>query len=359
MNLENTETTPGLEENSQRSYYLIRSCKKIPFENEVVGIGYGEMEFHRYQDGDAIIKEAPNKITWSLGRRANQIRRFKAIRKGDVIVFPFNDTMVIGIAKGEECYDPTYSRDNGSNQHRVAFLRNSGGKVLQIPRVNLSEALQRRFKIRIAVANLDEFRNELDAVIADHKAGRSYSWMAARKDKDAELEESTKAYLLNQIRWGGTGIATGGIGLEHLVKELLEISGFEAKILGTRSFSGLADADIKASRNDIFHPEGKEEFLIQVKHHDGKTGLWGQQQLAEIKKDQPEKFAGIRLVLITSGKVDETDDRFFDFAEENSITVLSGEKLVDWIFDSVDRLRPETRLRLGISKVPQMIRCGS
>jgi len=108
-------------------------------------------------------------------------------------------------------------------------------------------------------------------------------------------------------------------------------------------------ADIKASKTDILR---SDVFLIQVKHHEGTTGSWGQQQLSEIKNQQPDEYGDYQLVLITSGIIRAEDK---DSAKKNDITLLDGNDLAEWLFSSIDKLHPDTRHLLGISQVPQML----
>jgi restriction system protein len=347
----NNEPSTATENNSgsDKHYYLIRSRRSIPFEDGVVGVGWVDAEFCKHADGEAIIQKLKQEWGRDVGRSANQIRRFKAIRKGDIIVVPSWGTIAIGIATGEESYDPKSYDADGANQHRVDFYRDSERKVCLIPRANLSEALQKRLKIRITIANLNEFKSELDVLVASQQEGKTYSWTAEIKRQEEDLQTKTKTKLLNNIRRGRTGLASGGIGLEQLVKELLLIDGFTAEILGKRAFPGEGDADIKASKTDMLTAD---DFLIQVKHHDGTTGLWGQQQLMEIKKLQPEEYKDCKLALVTSGDV--SDENKVN-AIENDITILDGNDLVDWIFSSMTKLDTETKRRLGISEVPQIM----
>jgi restriction system protein len=332
----------------ERNYYLVRSCRNIPFEDGVVGVGWDDMAFHEFSDAEALIEHMVA-TGWNLGRNSNQIRRFKSIRQGDVVVVPYWGTVAIGIAKGEEHYDEKYYDQNGCNQHRVEFQRDSEGTVRLVPRENLSEALQKRLKIRITIADLAEFHTELDVLVANHEAGKTYSWTAEIERKEEELKDEMKQQLLNHIRWGKTGLASGGVGLEHLVTELLRIDGFTAEVLGKRAFPGYGDADIKASKTDMLRAD---EFLIQVKHHDGATSIWGQEQLMEIKKLQPEEYGDCKLALVTSGDVSDQDK---DRAKENDITILDGKDLVEWIFSSLESLDADTKRRLGISEIPRII----
>jgi restriction system protein len=333
-----------------RNYYLFRSCPNIPLKDDVVGMGWDDLNFCEFDNADEIIRDIVQVRKWNIGRKANQIRRFKAIRKGDVLVVPYRgSTVAIGEAMGEELKNPVYCGQDGSNQQRVRFLRNAAGEIMLLARSNLSEALQKRLKIRIVIADLAEFKDEIDTAFAKLKAGEIYSWTDGVAQKAQSLEDNFRRQLLINIQRGKTNLRSGGIGLEQLVKELLIIDGFAAVVLGKRTFQGSGDADIKASKTDWL---GTNEFLIQVKHHDWQTGRWGQEQLLEIRKLMPEQYRDYRLVLVTSGKVSD-DDKIF--AKENEITILDGDDLVGWIYESIDKLDPKTKAALGISGIPQLL----
>lgn len=333
-----------------RNYYLFRSCPGIPLEDGVVGMGWDDLRFCEFATAEEIIKEIVQVKKANIGRGANQIRRFKAIRQGDVLVVPYKgSTVAIAEALGEELNNPAYRGQDGSNQQRVRFLRAASGEVMLLPRPNLPEGLQRRLKIRITIADLAEFKDEIERALAKLKAGEIYSWPDEIAEKAQALEDVFKHQLLNNIRCGKTNLRTGGIGLEQLVKELVTIDGFTAVVLGKRTFKGSGDADIKASKTDWL---STNEFLIQVKHHDWQTGRWGQQQLLEIRKLMPEQYRDYRLVLVTSGKVSDDDK---SFAKENEITILDGDDLVGRIYESIEKLDPRTKAALGISEVPQIL----
>ena|ERR1700736_1090592 len=339
--------TQLLEETREgKNYYLFRSCRGVPLEDGVVGMGWDNVKFCEFDNAEEIIKD----IGLDVGRRANQIRRFKAIRRDDVLVVPYlGGTVALGEAVGEELNNPTYRGQDGCNQQRIHFPRDASGKVRLLPRQNFSEGFQKRLKIRITIADLAEFKDQIETALEKLKAGKIYSWTDENARKVQSLKDSFKDQLLKNIRGGKTNLRSGGIGLEHLVKELLIIDGFNATVLGKRTFEGYGDADIKASKPDRLCTS---EFLIQVKHHDWQTGRWGQQQLLEIQKLMPEEYRGYKLVLVTSGTVSDEDKKF---AEDNDIKILDGDDLVDWISESIKKLEPETKAALGISEVPQIL----
>ena len=167
-------TSPMTETVDNKQYYLVRSCRNIPPENGVIGIGWDNFRFCEIGDAEQIIRTIKNAT--HIGRWSNQIRRFKAIRKGDLIVVPYSGgTVLIGEALGRECYDENYSGKDGCNQHEVHFPLNSSDKVNLLPRRELSGGLQSRLKVRITVADLAEFQDELDRVFNTLKAGGTYS----------------------------------------------------------------------------------------------------------------------------------------------------------------------------------------
>ena len=333
----------------ERNYYLVRSCRNIPLENGVIGIGWDDVKFCDFPNAEEIIKNITQVLKWNIGRHSNQIRRFKAIKEGDVVVVPYWGTAVIGVALGKELHDPKYYGQMGSNQQQVRFPRDASGKVKLIPRGSLREGLQKRLKIRITVADLREFKDDLDAALSKLEAGDAYSWSSGNEQKLEGLEQAFKKTLLEHIRTGKTGLKSGGTGLEHLVKELLDIDGFnDVSVFSKKAFKGSGDADVWASKTDVLRTD---EFLIQVKHHDGKTGDWGLKQLLEIPKLMPE-YADCQLVLVTSGDISEENS---NFAEENDITILDGTDLVEWICRAIPRLSSKTKAVLGISGIPQIL----
>lgn len=289
---------------------------------------------------------------WDLGRNSNQIRRFKSIRAGDVVVVPYWGTLAVGIATGEALYDGNYYGKDGCNQLRVVFPKDAHGKVRLISRSDVSEGLQSRLKIRMTIVSLAEFQPELDSLLAKTQAGESYSWSAEIVTREQGIQAEAKRQLLTNIRSGRTGLKAGGIGLEKLVRDLLIADGFSADILAKTAFPEYSDADIKASKSNKLRDD---EFLVQVKHHSGVTGDWGQQQLKQIKQLLPEEFADFHLVLITSGEVDTKEKARAEADKDFPITILDGSDLVDWIFETLALLSTETKTRLGISMIPQIL----
>ena len=333
-----------------RKYYLVRSSKSLPLESGLVGVGWDDFPFKDFgSNGDELV-EAMRAANWDLGRSSNQIRRYKDIKAGDLIVVPTWGAVAIGEATGEEVFDDSepYCSNNGSNQHRVRFPMDGKGKVRLLPRTALHEDLQRRLKIRITIADLGEFAAEIENVYSSLCQGGTYS-----RDAEVEAQEvcrinAFKDALLANIKAGRTGLQTGGVGMELLVRELLEADGLEAMGLSKQHFgSSTADADIVASKT---HALGTQQFLVQVKHHEGQSDD-GVQQLLAIHTDFATEYGDHELVLVTSGTLPREAR---ELATKNNIILKEGQDLAQWILDSLPKLTRETRNKLGIMNVPSL-----
>lgn len=339
---------PDVPNPHMRSYHLFRSPAAIPLEQGVVG--YGWPQVFKGRDAETIIRD----IDTHIGRHGNQIRRFKSIREGDLLVVPCHGGIAVGRALGREKRDET-APTNGKNQQEVEFPKDAAGQVLVVPRHHLPEGLQKRLKIRASLADLGAFKNEIENIYNELLTGVVYDYKSKVAKQDESLENKAKQTLLHNVRKGRTGLRSGGIGLELLVKELLEIDGYEdVKILPKNAFrASSADADIEASRYDRLCPENKLLYLVQVKHHDGVTSDWGVRQLEEISNSKrASQFTDHFLVLVTSGEVSEETKTS---ATEKGITILDGTELIEWIWESIPNLKSDTRLTLGISIAPQII----
>lgn len=329
----------------EKKYYLVRSPHDL-MNDRAVGIGWGGIRFEDFKDIDALLEEV-GKTGW-LGRRSSQLRHFKAIKKGDVILVPLPWHVAIGVATGEEKYDEKFVAQNACNQKSVEFLKDAQGKVRLIPRTEFQLPLQSRLKIRITVADLTGFAEDIENVKRRTEAGTSRQDEAMLKEQEEGLR--FREVLLENIRSGkNTYLEAGGAGLENLVKELLLTSGYStAEISGKRAYKGAGDADVVASR--LAWP-CDELLLVQVKHHQGTTGTWAMSQLKEIRETM-EGYGDHQLVVVTTGVI-RPEDRAAAGVDE--IDVVDGQELVQWIYESIPKLRPETRAKLGISEVPRFV----
>lgn len=150
--------------------------------------------------------------------------------------------------------------------------------------------------------------------------------------------------MLSRLRSGSTTLKSGGYGLEVLIKELMELEGYSAHIVAKNKTSDISDVDIEASRAD---PVSSNRVFIQAKHHRGETSDWGIRQLSAIEEDEH-----IDKWLITTAFV---SSQTLELAQDKNVSVMDGEKLVDWIYDRINELSPSTKEQLGVGILPQVI----
>lgn len=323
--------------------YLVRTEREF-VNKDIVAIGWSWVDFTQHTNANEIISV----IGQHIGRWGNQIRRFVGMKQGDVVVVPLYKSVAIGIATDEMFYSAENKPNDRSNQRGVKFLKDGKGKPLLIPRTLFDGAFQSRLKNRITVSNITEFKAQLEEHIRDLNLGKILSSNEKANEKIKKLEDDFKQTLLKNIRNGKTRLQAGGVGLENLVKELLHIHGYEADVLSKRAFSSFADADVIASKSDGFV---ETKLLVQVKHHHGVASKWGIQQLEEIKNQDKGDYSDYQLMLITSAAVSEN---LRIYADERDISIIDGDELVNLIFDSINKLSDETKIKLGICEVPQI-----
>ncbi|MBQ7134517.1 MAG: restriction endonuclease [Ruminococcus sp.] len=322
-------------------YYMVRTHD---ISDNYINIGWGKVNLVDHNsDFDKLKKQICDIylngfIATSAGRTLNQIKRFIDIKPYDIIVVPHGNSIRIATVKNK-----LYKNNEFGNIIEVEFYKDKNGNIKSVPRNELTEKLQRRLRVRgCTVANYQEFSEEIKKIASTE----DYSF---KNDIDTQIEnkiEQFKHELLNRIQTGETHLQGGGIGLENLIKELLEIDGYgDVKIIPKNKYSGIADADIIAHKNDILI--GDTYTLIQVKHHNGITDKHGLEQLISINNG--EEYYYDYKVLITSGELADSTRKL---AEENDIKYLQGIDLVNWIYDDLNKLSRDTKIKLGISVAP-------
>jgi len=338
--------------------YMIRAMGseqedfEVFFQNSVVAVGWSRIDFTAFRSPDELTK-AVEEVYYNdgntdprvVGKKKNEIRRFKGIRKDDKIVVPYWSSIRLATASGEEKFSAHDGeiRDLG-NQRVVSFLRDVNGDYLTIPREHLSEGLQRRLRVRgSTVADLAEFAEEIARLFE----GEAYTSTIYRVQNEQEKVFKTK--LLAALQSGKSALRAGGVGLEHLVAELLQADGYVAKIQAKNRFPDMGDADIEAVRDDHVT---SVKLLVQVKHHSGQSNEWGAKQLSSILEAEPDLFAEYKLVLVTSGNASGELSRLCDAKD---IILITGTQLVDWVMDNLKHVSPKMRNDLLISNVPQII----
>lgn len=347
------------ERTDETGYYMVRAMDgsdedfRVFFENDAVAVGWSRVDFTEYDDpseaAEAMVQryyDDGETVPQVVGRKRNEAKRFAGLEDGDRIVVPYGQSVRLAIAKGEATYDPdapgTWTM---ANQHLVDYVEGPDGLV-SIPRSDLSNVLQRRLRVRgMTVSNLAEFADEIERLFEEGEQGAG---LARAADIEEQKADAFTTEILRRLREGEVYHDAGGRGLEELVAELLTIDGYQTKILPKQAFEGRADADIRASKSDRFYDT---TLLVQVKAHKGTAGSYGVEQLEELRRLHEEE-EGAQLALVTTASADE---ELRDRCDKEDITLMEGEDVADWIRESLEDLDGETRWRLGISEVPELL----
>ena len=305
------------------------------------GIGWGQFQLRNFTTADEFYEHLDS-TQQSVGRSGNQLRRFIEVKQGDFIVVPAPARIYIGIATGEKqfCADKPW----GENQIEVTFPCDAENEPISIARTDLKQGLQSRLRIRLTVADLDYFRDEIIERYNDIKNNVSSGALSKINEKAGEKLEQFKAKLLDNLRNRNHYLEAGGQGLEHLVKELLEIEGYTAVIPSKQSHEVGVDVDIEAhSRNPFI----TQELLVQVKDHVGYTDKHAIEQIAKVKKEDD----CYRWVVSLADFSKDAKDCAVKF----NVKLMSGAEFVDWLAERWQDLSPTTQQKLGIASVPQLV----
>ncbi|GAB2991741.1 restriction endonuclease [Psychrosphaera aestuarii] len=325
---------------TDKNIVLVRSPSELITDN-LAGYGWGQANFSAFDSINAICDYlASNGIV--VGRHRNQMKRFYELKNGDVVVIPVHRAIVLGKVQGAKSYGQGIQY--GENRVSVNYFKDEQGSVIRIPRSKLSQGLESRLKIRMSIASLNDFRDEITEYVSQLETDNKVCFDSIFQQKKDAAIESFKQNLLSNIVNGNTTLKSGGCGLEQLVKELLEIEGYTAHIEAKNQSSDISDIDITATRND---PVSSNRVFIQVKHHKGNTSDWAVKQLVDIDEDEHhDKW------VVTTGRV---DDSTISLASEHNIKVMNGEDLIDWVYNRIGHLSPKFKEQLGISILPQII----
>lgn len=339
-----------------RNYYMVRAMAsededfKVFLDNSVVAVGWSEVDFTKYSNSDRL-REKVNEVYYlgkdkspiKVSQNLNEVARFKDMKKGDYIIIPYNSDILIAVVEDGEIYSKKDEVRDLANQRKVSY-RYYNNELLKISRNELSEGLQRRLRVRgMTVNTLFEFKDEIETIFSR----QSYSYTHEIKMREEQELNELKEALLQNIQNGNTNLQTGGIGLEKLVCELMQCEGYDAKVLAKTKFSGKADADIQAIKEDYFM---SKKIFVQVKHHSGFSGKEGIQQIIDVL--QQEQYMDYDGFFITSASV---DDETRQFAKDNNIEVMDGKALVELITNNMEKLPVTTLRSLGISLRPHLI----
>ena len=325
---------------------LMVRCSLRAVNEGYVGYGWSKVDFSQYKDTKALFEAFKQHYPNGIGRQKNNIQRFFNLKEGDIVIVPSSQSVSIGVVKGEKAFKPEWIQDYACNLVQVEFYK-VRGRILKIRRDQLNQQLGSRLKLRSAIANLNEFESEISRVIDSiKKTGEAYRHSSYFSEQIELAEQKFRKELLQSICKGTTWLKPGGMGLEKLIKEMLELNGYTAKIKSKKQSPDISDIDIEAEKVERF---SETYLLIQAKHHRGETNGHGLKQLIAYKKNNDVAY---QKWLITTAKVSDENKQL---AKQNNIEIMEGEELVGWIYESLPFLSEETKQALGIVEIPSLL----
>ncbi|MGY0216572.1 restriction endonuclease [Endozoicomonadaceae bacterium StTr2] len=332
-----------------KKYILVRSPRTLIAQGEV-GYGWKRVDFSAYEAFTDLVTKGFKEGDYQIGRRRKQVKRYYDLKQGDIVIVPVSRAIAIAEVEGTKTYHPETLDGDSANRSKVSFLKDSNGNSF-IARKLLSSRLQSRLKIRMAVADLGEFSDEIDKHIAALHEGKIHTWSNEIQKHEENQEREFREKLLARLRSGkDLALEAGGYGLEKLIAEILEANGYATQICAKNQSSGIEDIDIEASRQNGLTND-TEKLYIQAKHHRGITGITGLKQLKEFGTANDEATF-VRKVLVTTA--DLTESLKAD-AVKHDVVTIEGEGLVKWIYSNLDKLSPQTQAKLGILNIPRLI----
>ena len=334
---------------NEQNIILVRSPRELINQNQI-GYGWEGIDFSSYVTVNDLIEIGFKEQGYNLGRKTKQIKRYYNLKENDIVIIPVSGAIAIARVEGTKSFLKNPSEKYSNNRIKVKYLSNSEKNIF-IPRNSLTTALQSRLKIRMSIASLNEFKDEINKHIASLDKGEIHTWAKEVEEKESKAIDLFKTELLKRLKNGkNVGISSGGYGLEKLVKELLEVSGYQARISAKNASSGIEDIDVIATKTNELTSD-VEGLFIQVKHHSGRTSDWGIKQLIAYDISE-EDYAFYRKILITTGNINDIDKKL---AQDNEIIIIEGKSLIDWIYDNIEKLEVSTKVSLGITSRPSLI----
>ncbi|GHA64100.1 restriction endonuclease [Photobacterium aphoticum] len=332
-----------------KQYLLIRSPKAL-IKESTVGYGWSKVNFSEYTTASALLKHGFSEKNINIGKKRKQITRYFNIKQDDLLVIPTTKAIILAIASGNKSFLATPLQPNTHNRIHVDYIT-TDGEIVYIPRSNLSNALQKRLRVRTAIVDLSDFADELNEHCQALSNGTLLTWNDKVISLQTDAENHFKKTLLNRLQKGtDTAIISGGEGLEKLIAKILNINGYEAVIPAKNQFQGITDADILAERHNELTGD-REQLIIQVKHHKGQTSDKGVRQLIDYPTNNDD-YRFHRKLLITTGSLSEEVQ---SLAEQHDIATLDGEEFIEWLYDNISLLDKSTLSMLGVFIGPSLI----
>lgn len=328
------------------SYLLIRTPLKV-VKQDKVGYSWKKVNFSQYQSANDVINAIKGNYENGIGRKSNMIKQFFNLKKDDIVIVPLPKSIAIGIVTGDKDYNENFANDYASNLVAVKFFRDIQGNILRISRKSLTTKLETRLKIKSTIANLNDFADEIQQIIANIQANGSYLQDSLLLQKQEEAIETFKSDLLSAIIKGNVKLDAGGKGIEDLTAELLKLEGYQANIQPKNAISGLADVDVIGIKTDAFV---NSTLLIQVKHHQRTTDNHGIKQLIAYDDNN---FENPTKILITTAQVSQKTQ---DLANKHNIQIIDGKGFIDIMYPHISKLPEKFKNQLGIIEIPTLVK---
>ncbi len=358
-------------------YYVVRMANNehlfVP--KSVVAVGWSGIDFSSYDDTEKLCDDVRNRYYLDsspqlAGRKIGEVRRFKSIKKEDILLVPCYRGFYIAKSTGNFIYNIYSSSEDRANQLIVDYIVDDNGNPMVFNRYDKSTALSSKLGIPgFTVLEIweNEIISEVDELVAKKKDASYISKIITEENnKLLMFKNSIKEVLPNYKK---IGLEAGGIGFEKLLKSLLEADGFSAKILSKQvGGSGTADADILATKYSQLGDEFSSVLYIQAKHYTGESDN-GIDQIVSFKEkinndnvDGKAKVAtedgemsvsvnDIKYVLVSTGTF---TDYVIDKAEQENITLIDINRLSEMLYEMMDSI-PEILHSLGYVKTYQHI----
>jgi len=143
---------------NDKNFVLVRSPKELIEKGQ---IGYGwEVDFSKYDNANSLIEDIDKKC--GIGRKRKQVERYFNLKENDIVIVPLSGAIVIAEVIGEKSFQLNPDIKFSENRVTVEYLSDKEGGVYYIPRKSLSTELQSRLKLRMSVASLNDFSEEIE-----------------------------------------------------------------------------------------------------------------------------------------------------------------------------------------------------
>jgi hypothetical protein len=327
-----TETKP-------KNAFIVRVKKgqSVALEKNVIGIGWGKVQgmdtFADEQLSWEQVKERVQKAYGfsggKLGSATGNIWKFSMEGKGgdsmsidDYVLMPVGKGFHLGIVQSglKRCKEEWAENADLKWQRDVKWLT----KDKAISRDAVTRELQNRLKVRQTCGKCKDLLEQIEEAAQN----RSKTLFNIR--------------VKNEIKESVTNIVQAYIGndqLEKLIAKLCQKTGASRTLPKKDPRNG--DADVQADYPVFI---GNEEYFVrvlyQVKNHQGTTDSKGMKQLIDRfaslmnqdDKEESENVIAYKGCLVTTAT--SVNEEAQKIADENSIDIITLDKLVDWILDA-------------------------